>query len=197
MKTLCALLLLALLAACHSQNPYRAESRPLPPAPPQAAQPFDRSAYPAPARDYGRYRSWSWLSLPAGSAWASSEQLHEALSHALDQRGLRPQRTGGVSDLKVRAELRLETRISQVEERYGSRYGHSRYGADYGLWGSAPRVRSYAKEVIVARIELFDGQDGQLVWSGSAEALGAGRQGERAAALRTALRQALSAYPPD
>lgn len=197
MQNLCALLLLTLLAACHSQNPYQAESRPLPPAPPQAAQTFDRSAYPAPARDYGRYRSWSWLSLPAASAWASSEQVQETLGNALDQRGLRPQRTGGASDLKVRAELRLESRIRQVEERYGSHYGHSRYGDDYGLWGSAPLVRSYTQEVIVVRIELFDGQDGQLIWSGSAETLAAGRQGERAAALRSALQQALSAYPPN
>lgn len=196
MKNLCALLLLSLLTACHGQNPYRAESRPLPPAPPRAAQTFDRSAYPAPTRDYGRYRSWSWLSLPAGSAWASSEQLQEALSNALDQRGLRPQRTGGASDLKVRTELRLESRIRQVEERYASHSGHSRYGDDYGLWGSAPLVRSYVQEVIVARIELFDGQDGQLVWSGSGETLDAGNQGERAAALRTALQQALSTYPP-
>jgi hypothetical protein len=196
MQNLCVLLLLTLLTACHSQNPYRAASRPLPPAPPQAAQTFDRSAYPAPTRDYGRYRTWSWLSLPADSAWASSAQVQEALSNALDQRGLRPQRSGGVSDLQVRAELRLETRIRQVEERYGSHYGHSRYGDAYGLWGSAPLVRSYSEEVIVAYVELFDGRDGQLVWSGSGETRGAGNQGQRAAALRSALRQALSAYPP-
>ena len=61
MRTAIAILILPLLAACQSQNPYQAESLPMPPAPPGAATTFDRSAYPAAPRDYGRYRSWSWL----------------------------------------------------------------------------------------------------------------------------------------
>ncbi|MGB4072341.1 DUF4136 domain-containing protein [Pseudomonas sp.] len=196
MKRLGALLLLATLAACQSHNPYTATSTPLPPAPVQAAQHLDLSAYPAPPRDYGRYRTWSWQRLPAGTAWASSEQVQEALSNALDQRGLRPQRGAASSDLQVSAELRLEQRIRQVTESYGSYYGHSRYGDDYGLWGSAPLVRSYTEEVIVVAIELFDSQDGQVLWSASAETLSSGSQSERMAALRTAVQQALSAYPP-
>ena len=70
MKAQCGLLLISLgLAACQGSNPYVAQSRPLPPAPPQAATTFDRSAYPAPPRDYGRYRNWSWQGgqLPAYS----------------------------------------------------------------------------------------------------------------------------------
>ncbi|VXC52190.1 conserved exported hypothetical protein [Pseudomonas sp. 8BK] len=196
MKQLWILLLLATLAACQSQNPYVADSKPLPPAPAHSPQQLDRSAYPAAPRDYGRYRTWSWQQLPAGSAWASSEQVQEALSNALDQRGLRPHRAGKTSDLKVSAELRLEQRLRQVTERYGSHYGHSRYGDEYGMWGSAPLVRSYTEEVMVVRIELFDGQDGQPVWSASAETLSSGSQSERAAALRNALQQALAAYPP-
>ena len=197
MKRLGALLLLASLAACQSDNPYTAESKPLPPAPAQAAQKLDLSAYPAKPRDFGRYLTWSWQRLPAGTAWASSEQVQEALSNALDQRGLRPHRAGKTSDLKVSAELRLEQRLRQVTEHYGSQYGHSRYGNDYGMWGSAPLVRSYTEEVMVVRIELFDGQDGQPVWSASAETLSSGSQSERAAALRNAVQQALAAYPPN
>jgi hypothetical protein len=196
MKRLGALLLLATLAGCQSDNPYTAESKPLPPAPVQAAQHLDLSAYPAKPRDYGQYRTWSWQRLPAGTAWASSEQVQEALSNALDQRGLRPHRAGKNSDLKVSAELRLEQRLRQVTEHYGSQYGHSRYGNEYGMWGSAPLVRSYTEEVMVVRIELFDGQDGQPIWSASAETLSSGSQSERAAALRAALQQALAAYPP-
>ncbi|MCZ4322082.1 DUF4136 domain-containing protein [Pseudomonas anguilliseptica] len=196
MKRLGALLLLTSLAACQSQNPYIADSKPMPPAPAHSPQQLDRSAYPAAPRDYGRYRTWSWQQLPAGSAWASSEQVQEALSNALDQRGLRPHRAGKTSDLKVSAELRLEQRLRQVTEHYGSHYGHSRYGDEYGMWGSAPLVRSYTEEVMVVRIELFDGQDGQPVWSASAETLSSGSQSERAAALRNALQQALAAYPP-
>lgn len=197
MKQLGVLLLLTSLAACQSHNPYIAASQPLPPAPTHAPQQLDRSAYPAAPRDYARYRTWSWQQLPAGSAWASSEQVQEALSNALDQRGLRRHRAGQTGDLKVSAELRLEQRIRQVTERYDSHYGHSRYGDDYGLWGSAPLVRSYTEEVMVVRIDLFDGQSGQPVWSGHAEARHSGSQSERAAALRQAVQQALAAYPPN
>ena len=197
MKRLGALLLLASLTACQNQNPYVADSKPLPPAPAHSPQQLDRSAYPAPPRDYGRYRTWRWQQLPTGSAWASSEQVQEALSNALDQRGLRPHRAGKTSDLKVSAELSLEQRLRQVTEHYGSHYGHSRYGDEYGMWGSAPLVRSYTEEVMVVRIELFDGQDGQPIWSASAETPSSGSQSERAAALRNAVQQALAAYPPN
>jgi hypothetical protein len=57
-------------------------------------------------------------------------------------------------------------------------------------------VHSYREEVIVVRIDLFDGRDGQPVWSASAETLAGDSQGERAAALRNALQQALTSYPP-
>lgn len=197
MKRLAALLLLTSLAACQSQNPYVADSQPLPPAPAHSPQQLDRSAYPAAPRDYARYRTWSWQRLPTGTAWASAEQVQEALSNALDQRGLRPHRAGKTSDLKVSVELRLEQRLRQVSEHYGSHYGHSRYGDDYGLWGRAPLVRSYREEVMLVRIELFDGQDGQPIWSASAETLSSGSQSQRVAALRNALQQALAAYPPN
>jgi len=197
MKKLGALLLLTSLAACQSQNPYVADSKPMPPAPAHSPQQLDRSAYPAAPRDFAGYRTWSWQRLPAGTAWASSEQVQEVLSNALDQRGLRPHRVGKTSDLKVSAELRLEQRLRQVTEQYGSHYGHSRYGNDYGMWGSAPLVRSYTEDVMVVRIELFDGQNGQPVWNGHAETRNSGSQSERAAALRNAVQQALAAYPPN
>lgn len=196
MRHLGTLLLLASLTACQSHNPYVADSKPLPPAPAHAAQQIDLSAYPAPPRDYGSYQTWSWQQLPAGTAWASSEQVQEALSNALDQRGLRPHRAGLAADLLVSAELRQEQRIRQVSEHYGSHYGQSRYGSDYGMWGSAPLVRSYSEEVIVVRIDLFDGRDGQAVWSASAETLSGASQSERTTALRQAIQQALAAYPP-
>ena len=196
MKRLGALLLLTSLAACQSQNSYIADSKPMPPSPAHSPQQLDRSAYPATPRDYARYRTWSWQQLPAGSAWASSEQVQEALSNALDQRGLRPHRVGKTSDLKVSTELRLEQRLRQVTEQYGSHYGHSRYGDNYGMWGSAPLVRSYTEDVMVVRIELFDGQSGQPVWNGHAETRNNGSQSERATALRNAVKQALAAYPP-
>lgn len=196
MKLLLLLLLLPALLACQRQNPYTATSNPLAPAPAQAIQPLDRSAYPAAPRDFAGYRTWRWQRLPAGSAWASAEQLQEAISNALDQRGLRPHRAGVASDLTVTAELYQEQRVRQVQDSYGGGYGHNRYGNQYGMWGNAPLMRSYTEEVMVVRIELFDGQDGQPVWSTRAETLIGDSQSARAAALRNAVQKALTAYPP-
>ena len=196
MKALVAPLLL-LLAACQSDNPYVAGGNPLPAAPANATNHFDRSAYPAPPRDYGRYRDWSWRQQPAGSAWADGALVAEAIGGGLDQRGLRPVRAGKAADLQVSAYLSLERRQYQVRDDYGSYYGHGPYGDHYGMYGSVPLVRTYEVEVAVVQIELFDGASGQPVWNGSAEARSEGSQSERADALRRAVADALGAYPPE
>ncbi|MDD2060232.1 DUF4136 domain-containing protein [Pseudomonas sp. GD03860] len=201
------------LAACQSTNPYVASSRPLPPAPPQAATTFDASAYPAPPRDYGRYRSWAWRDgqLPSGVALAEPAQLADAVSNALDQRGLRPARNGQ-GDLLVSANLSLERRLRQVREDYypygaypygGYPYaGYGAYGGvggyrnGYGAYASVPLVRTYEVEVMVVRVDLYDARDGQPVWSASAETSSQGSQGEREDALRESVKKALNGYPP-
>lgn len=196
------LLLMCLgLAACQGSNPYVAQSRPLPPAPAQAANTFDRSAYPAPPRDYARYRSWTWLNgqLPPGSAWADSAQVAEAVSNALDQRGLRPLHDHRPADLWVSANLHLETRLRQVRDDYGSYGGYGgydRYGRGYGMYNTVPIVRTYQEQVVVVRVELFDAGTGQPVWSASAETGAQGNQIERSDSIRDAVEKALSAYPP-
>ncbi|MEE1925668.1 DUF4136 domain-containing protein [Pseudomonas sp. 148P] len=193
------------LAACQGSNPYVASSRPLPPAPAQAATTFDASAYPAPARDYGRYRNWSWRNgqLPAGSASADPAQLAEAVSNALDQRGLRPARnTRG--DLLVSADLRLERRLRQYRDDdyypyggYGGMgYRHGYYGNSYGAYASVPVIRTYEVEVLVVRVDLFDAGSGQPVWSASAETDSRGSLADRADAMREAVEKAMSGYPP-
>jgi hypothetical protein len=191
------------LAACQGSNPYVASSNPLPPAPPQAANTFDRSAYPAPPRDYGRYRSWAWLNgqLPPGTAWADSAQVAEAVSNALDQRGLRPLQDNRPADLFVSAELHLETRLRQVRDDYGyyggGYGGYNRYGSGYGLYNTVPIVRTYQEQVVVVRVDLFDAQSGQPVWSASAETSNRSSESERADAIRKAVEKAMSAYPPN
>ncbi|WPN57360.1 DUF4136 domain-containing protein [Pseudomonas sp. P9_31] len=202
MKNRSGLLVICLgLAACQGSNPYVATSNPLPPAPPQAASTFDRSAYPAAPRDYGRYRSWAWLNghLPPGTAWADSEQVAEAVSNALDQRGLRPLHDNRPADLWVSADLRLETRLRQVQDGsdYGGGYGgYNRYGSGYGMYNTVPVIRTYQVQVVVVRVDLFDASTGQPVWSASAETSSQGNQGERADAIREAVEKAMSAYPP-
>ncbi|MGE8189847.1 DUF4136 domain-containing protein [Pseudomonas sp. NPDC086278] len=203
MNSRSGLLLMCLgLAACQGSNPYVATSNPLPPAPPGAANTFDRSAYPAPPRDYARYRSWAWLNgrLPPGSAWADSAQVAEAVSNALDQRGLRPLHDNRPADLFVSADLRLETRLRQVQDDYGyygAGYGgYNRYGNGYGVYNSVPIVRTYQEQVVVVRVDMFDAQSGQPVWSSSAETSNRGNQIEQADAIREAVEKAMSAYPP-
>lgn len=183
-----------LLGACAADNPYRSESLPLPPAPPPTQTP-DLSAYPAAPRDFSRYRSWNWQQPPAGSAWASGEQLAEVVAGELDQQGLRPA-THSAADLLVRAWMSQEIRVRQVYDDYGSYYGQGRYDRHYGMYGQVPMARSYQEEVVVVRIELFDARDGQPLWSGSAESLAGTDGAARMDALRSAVRKTLSSYPP-
>lgn len=199
MKSHSGVLLFCLgLAACQGSNPYVATSNPLPPAPPQAANTFDRSAYPAAPRDYGRYRSWAWLDghLPPGTAWADSAQVAEAVSNALDQRGLRPLHDNRPADLFVSADLRLETRLRQVQDDYGYYGGYGGYGPGYGMYGSVPIVRTYSEQVVVVQVDMFDARSGQPVWSSSAETGNRGSESERVDAIRKAVEKAMSAYPP-
>ena len=199
MRRLCLILLSLGLGACSSPNPYVASSAPMPPAPARAATTFDASAYPAPVRDYGAYRSWGWLNgqLPAGTAWADSAQVAEAVSGALDQRGLRPLHDNRAPDLLVSADVRLEKRLRQVQDDYGYGYGgYNRYGNGYGMYNSVPVVRTYEVTVAVARISLFDARTRQAVWSPSAETTSQGSLSERADSLRKAMQQAMAAYPP-
>jgi hypothetical protein len=187
------------LAACQSQNPYSPSANPLPPAPPQAAQTLDLSAYPAAPRDYGRYQTWTWANgrLPGGSAGATPEQMAEIVATSLDQRGLRPARQGAVADVQVRADVHVERRLRQVQDDSGAYYGRGPYGNNYGgMYGSVPIVRTYEEEVQVVRVELLDARNGQSIWSGSAETSSRGSNSERVDALRSAANKALSAYPP-
>lgn len=188
------------LAACQAPNPYVASSLPMPPAPATAALPLDTSAYPAAPRDYARYQSWGWTNnqLPAGSPWAASEEIAEAVSAGLDQRGLRPARNSA-PDVRVTVEVRQERRLQQVQDDYG--YGAS-YGpgyrpyGPYGYYAPPPVVRTYEVQVTVVRLHLFDGRTGQEVWSASADTQAQGSQGQRADDLRTAITRVLATYPP-
>lgn len=187
-----------LLAACQAENPYQASSLPLPPAPPAQQPAYDPAAYPAAPRDYGHYRSWAFANdhLPVGSTWASSEQIADALSSGLDQRGLRPAVQGAAPDLRIAADVHLETRIRQVQDGYTTGYYADPYRPGYGGYTNVPVVRTYQEQVVVVRIDVFDAASGQPIWSGTAESASGGDQAQRGAALRGAIQQALAGYPP-
>ncbi len=192
---------LAALGACQGDNPYRASSLPYPPQPATAANPgLDPGAYPAAPRDYARYRSWSWAA--AGVSGFPQDlddnQLRDAVSQQLDQRGLRPARPGSAADLQVSAFLRNELRTRQVTDYYGGYYGNYGGWRDpwYGYGASYPVTRSYTVQVTVVRVELNDARSGQPVWGNSAEFDSGDSASEQAKALREAVKRALSSYPP-
>lgn len=183
------------LAACQGTNPYTATSLPMPPAPASAANPgLDPGSYPAAPLDYGQYRSWNWID---GTGFGGP--LQDAVSEALDQRGLRPARSNAPADLRVSAHLSSEQRTRQTTDYYGGGY----YGGGYGGWGdpwyggaSYPVTRTYVVTVSVVRIALFDARSNQEVWAGSAEYENGDNQSDQARALREAARKAMDGYPP-
>lgn len=188
-----------LVGACQSPNPYKADSRPLPPAPPGAATTFDSSAYPAPPRDFGRYRSWTWLDgqLPAGNNWATPEQMANLISSGLDQHGLRQARNPGQADLMVSASLRYERRLRQYDDYGGAYYGGGPWRDQYGAWATVPIVRTYEEQVTVVYLQFYDAHDNQPVWSSSGEAYANGNRSDSVNALREAVKDALDDYPPN
>lgn len=198
MHRLAILLCSLLLCACSTPNPYQADALPLPVAPASAERP-DLSSYPAAPRDYAAYRSWSWKQPPAGSAWATSEQIQQSIAEGLDQRGLRPAREIP-ADLLVQAQLRTERRIQAVQDypdyHAGGYYGGGPYGHHRGAYGSVPIVRHHEIQVLVLDLQLIEARSGQTVWQGAAEAFDQGSQAKRMDALREAVNRSLQAYPP-
>lgn len=188
-----------MLAACSSPNPYSPQSTPLPPAPAAAAQTFDRSAYPAAPRDYGRYRSWAWQNgqLPAGAGWADPAQIAELLANSLDQHGLRPAQGGAKADLLVSSQVRTERRQVETYDDRGAYYGHSPYGNTYGVAGSVPLRRTYEEHYLIVQVRLLEAASGVEVWSNSAENRTTDDgQAARNKVLRQTIQDALSNYPP-
>ncbi|MFS2127499.1 DUF4136 domain-containing protein [Pseudomonas sp. Pseusp97] len=184
--------LFAALAACQGQNPYRNTSLPMPPAPVQAANPgLDPGSYPAPPLDYGRYRSWTWVD---GTGFGGP--LQEAVSEALDQRGLRPARSNAPADLTVSAHLSTEQRTRQTTDYYGGGYYGGGWNDPWYGGASYPVTRTYVVTVSVVRIALFDAHSQQEIWSGSAEYDNGSSQSDQARALREAARKAMDGYPP-
>lgn len=187
------------LTACSNPNPYSPQSTPLPPAPSAAAQTFDRSAYPAAPRDYGRYRSWAWQNgqLPAGAGWADPAQIAELLANSLDQQGLRPAQGGAKADLLVSSQVRTERRQVETYDDRGVYYGHSPYGNTYGMAGSVPLRRTYEEHYLIVQVRLIEAASGVEVWSNSAENRTTDDgQAARNKVLRQTIQDALSNYPP-
>ena len=109
---------------------------------------------------------------------------------------MRPLHDNRPADLFVSADLRLETRLRQVQDDYGYYGSYGGYGPGYGMYGSVPIVRTYSEQVVVVQVDMFDARSGQPVWSSSAETGNRGSESERVDAIRKAVEKAMSAYPP-
>lgn len=208
---------LVLLSACQNQgpNPYAASSAPLPPAPMLAPIPTPTSepittappivapsAYPTAPPGFSRYRSWSWAGdrMPVGSAWGGSDMVDDAVGGGLEQRGLRPTAPGRKADLRIGADVHLETRQHQVQENYyngSTYYSRGPYRRGYVTESYTPVLQTYEERVLVVHIDMFDGRTGELVWSNTAEEVPAdGTEVQRSAVLRAMVQKVLSTYPP-
>ncbi|MDO9322428.1 MAG: DUF4136 domain-containing protein [Pseudomonas sp.] len=156
------------------------------------------SSYPAPARDYGLYRTWAWQAgqLPSGAGWADSAQIAEMLTDSLDQQGLRPAQQGAKPDLLVSSQVRMERRQVQDYDRGGAYYGNSPYGNTYGMGGSVPLRRTYEQNVLIVDVQLIEAASGHSIWRNSAENISVDDQAERNKLLRKTIQDALRTYPP-
>jgi hypothetical protein len=162
-----------------------------------------------PARDFAAYRSWSWQApavqyTPADPRLDSdltSERIRQAVAEQLDQRGLRPAQSGTTADLRVQVWLVVEQRQEQVSSGYGGGYGGAWNGPWGGYWGGPVFVetRTLNYQVGTLQIDFFDGQDGKLVWRGSARRImrsNPGSPAERSALIHESVAKVLSTYPP-
>ncbi len=158
-----------------------------------------------PNRSYTQYRSWAWAEPAVSYAPAdprlqsdlTTQRIREAVAGQLDVRGLRPAVAGTEPDLTVRAHLVVENRQDQVTTSYGGYWG----GYWRGGWGGPGyyETRTVDYRVGTLQIDLFDAQDNQLVWRGSAsEVLRDGEQtpAERSRKMHELAAKVLSRFPP-
>lgn len=158
-----------------------------------------------PNRDFAAYRSWSWQEPalqyrpddPRIKSDLTEQRIRAAVGEQLDQRGLRPAPNGTPADLRVQAWLIVDNRQQQVSTGYGGDLS-GRWG---GFWGGPTYIetRTVDYQVGTLQIDLLDGQDGKLVWRGSAEQILRNPQpspNERSAAVRETVAKVLSQYPP-
>lgn len=157
------------------------------------------------SRDFAAYRSWSWQEPalqyrpadPRIQSDLTEQRIRAAVAQQLDQRGLRPAQAGASADLRVQAWLIVDQRQDQVSTSYGGHWG----GYWNGYWGGPAftETRTLDYQVATLQVDLLDGQDGKLVWRGSAEQImrqSPPSPAEREQAIQRTIAQILSQYPP-
>lgn len=157
------------------------------------------------SRDFAAYRSWSWQEPavqyrptdPRLESDLTEQRIRQAIAGQLEQRGLRLAQSGAKADLKVQAWLIVDQHQEQVSTQYGGYWG----GYGPGYWGGPAMTETHnvQYQVQTLQIDLFDAQDGKLVWRGSTEqemrnTLQSPAQREQA--IRNTVAEVLKQYPP-
>lgn len=176
--------LLLLLAACQG---------------PQVQRDFD------PQRDFSVYRSWTWQEPalqyrpddPRIQSDLTEQRLRSAVSEELDQRGLRPAAAGSKPDLRVQAWFIVEERTQQYTSASAGAWG----SPWHGFWGGPMFMdtRTIHYQVGTLQLDLYDADEGKLVWRGSSQRVlrdDPGSPQERADWLRQSVSEILAHYPP-
>lgn len=155
------------------------------------------------SRDFNQYRTWSWAEPavtftpqndPRVSSDLTRQRIRQAISEALDARGLR---TAEDADLEVQVAVISEEEEDQVTTTFGGSVGYWGWG-----WGGGPaytQSRSVDYQVLTLQVDLRDARDGQLVWRGSDQQQlwdNAVPPAEREQQIRDMVSRILSAYPP-
>ncbi|MGY8818949.1 MAG: DUF4136 domain-containing protein [Pseudomonadales bacterium] len=183
-RSLLMLPLLLMLAACQST---------------QVQRDFD------PQRDFSAYRTWSWKEPalqyrpddPRIKSDLTEQRIRSAVSEQLDQRGLRQAGSGAQPDLLVQAWFLVDERSQQHTTSSISGWG----GPWHGFWGGPVMTdtRTIHYQVGTLQLDMYDADDGKLVWRGSAEQVlrdDPGSPQERAGMFRETVNKVLSQYPP-
>lgn len=154
-------------------------------------------------RDFGRYQTWQWSEPrldyspqdPRLKSDLTEQRVTLAVADQLLQRGLRPAPAGTKADFKVRTWIILENRVEQYSTGYTPFWG--------GYWAPGPAgygdVQTQEYQLMTLQIDLYDGQDGKLVWRGSAEHIMRNPPAtpeKRIALIQQIASKILSQYPP-
>lgn len=156
------------------------------------------------SRDFARYRTWSWQAPalqyrpddPRIHSDLTEQRLRQAVADQLEQRGLR-QADKAAPDIRVQAWLIVDNRQQQVTTRYGGPWGPGWGGGWMNQGWNETRSLDY--QVATLQLDVFDGQDGKLVWRASQAQIvtdDRASPAEREATLRQTVNALLQQYPP-
>lgn len=193
-----------LLLGCQANNPYQAESLPLPQAPNAAANYVDASAYPL-TIEKKSYTYWCWQdqSLTPMASSALQAERH-VLAEQLEQYAFRPASTSKPCELKIKLNSQHSQRIRHdyndaPSVRYGygygrgypynDRYSHSGIGINFPI-----TPRAYTEYVQQLILTFTDATSGQIIWQTQSRITNKQQAGSTEEALREAINRMLKDY---